>query len=431
MTDDAGEGASPVNLMSPEVMENPYPFYKLLRDQMPAFYIEQQDIWIVSRYADVLAVLRDPETFGQWDGSELVKSNPEMAEAREMMERTSADEGFRQVDTLVTCDPPAHSRYRSLMAHAWSAKRTSEDMEPRIEEIANELIDSFIERGSFDLVREYAYPLPIIVIAEILGVPISLLDTFKRWSDDFVAPLGGNLSKERMVECSKSILEFNRYFAEQLADRRSNPRDDVLTVMIQAQIDGERPLEDNEALSILAQLLVAGNETTTNAFGHTLWLILSTEGLLDRLIADDSLVDNIVEEALRVESPVQGLFRQVRVDTEIAGVAIPKGSSLLTLFASANRDDAQFPDAAQFDPERENARRHLAFGQGIHRCLGEPLARKELQLGTRLLLRRLSGLRLAPGHEPRHQPHPLLRGFGALHLEFEPGVTTPTSKTGA
>jgi cytochrome P450 len=229
------------------------------------------------------------------------------------------------------------------------------------------------------------------------------------------------IGHERQLECARSYVEFQHYFAAKLEERRREPRDDLMTDLINARVDKIEPLSIPEMLSILNQLLIAGNETTTNLIASAMMLLLQHPGQMASVVADNSLIPNFVEEALRLESPVQGLFRTAKVDTEVGGVAIPAGSRLVVMYGSGNRDDAHFPDGERFDVHRPNARTHVGFGQGIHFCLGAILARLEGRVAFETLLTRLRNIRLAGGrNDLTHTPSFILRGLKELHLEFDP-----------
>jgi len=282
------------------------------------------------------------------------------------------------------------------------------------------LIDSFIGDGQVELVRQFAVPLPLTVIADALGVPRTDMLKFKKWSDDSVAPLGGMISHEREIECAHSTVEFQHYFAAMLEERRIHPRDDLLTDLLHARIEGETSLTMGEMLNILQQLLVAGNETTTNLIASAMMLLVQNPAQMEALRAERSRIPNLIEEALRLESPVQGLFRMAKVDVEIGGVKIPAGSRIVVMYASGNRDDGKFVEAEKFDVCRANAKDHLAFGAGIHYCLGAPLARLEGKIAFEMLLDRLTNIRFTPGkNDFTHTPSFILRGLKELHLEFD------------
>jgi len=399
------------NPMAPETVEDPYEFYTALREQAPVYEVPGLGLYIVSRYDDVLQVVRNPKLFSSKSGPAAMPPAPEVVE----IVRT----GYVPVDTLLTNDPPAHARYRSLVNHAFTPSRVAR-LEPYMRALAHELIDTFAARGRVELVREFAVPFPLTIIADQLGVPRADMPAFKRWSDDSVAPLGGMISHQRQLECARSLVEFQRYFEEKVAALRGHPRDDMLSALVEARLEGGEPLNLAELLSILQQILVAGNETTTNLIASAMMLLLRHPDQLALVVADPSLVPNMIEEALRLESPATAMFRMATEETELAGVRIPKGARLVVHYAAANRDQRQFPDPDRFDVRRENARTHLAFGFGQHYCIGAGLARKEGAVAFEALLSRLGDLRFAAGNDFTHHPSFILRGLKELHVEFRP-----------
>ena len=381
---------SEFDFFDPAVAEDPYAFYDALRREAPVHPVPGLGFFLVTRYADVVQALRQPERFSSRFGQAMqARMGGPRKELLDVWSR-----GWMPVDTLLTNDPPSHTRFRGLVSKAFSARRVA-TIEPRVRKIAGDLVDGFLGSGRIDLVSGFAVPLPLTVIADQLGVPREDLPRFKKWSDDSVAPLGQMISPEREIACTESIVEFQHYFAGKLDERRAAPKDDLLSDLVQATIEGERPLDTGEMLSILQQLLVAGNETTTNLIGSAMLLLLRHPDQMARVRKDPSLVPNFVEEALRLEAPVQGMWRVAVEDAEIGGVAVPKGSFLMLRYGAANRDEAQFPDPDRFDVGRENARTHLSFGLGIHFCVGAPLARLELEVALGVLFARLPGLRLA------------------------------------
>jgi cytochrome P450 len=270
-------------------------------------------------------------------------------------------------------------------------------------------------------VHEFGVPLPLMVIARALGVRDGDLGAFKRWSDDFVVPVGNhNPPKERVADMLRSRKEFGDYFTQRIEERRRQPEDDLISDVVSARIDDEA-LTVPEMLGMFAQMLVAGNETTTKHIAWTVLMLCQDDALRSRVAADPSLVPQLVEESLRVESPVQGLYRTAVEDTEVAGVPIPAGSHLMLMYASGNRDPQQYPDPDVVDLDRANAKTHLAFGQGPHFCLGAALARAESRIAIETLLRRLPGLRLHPErHREEIEPSYVLHGLKELHLAFDP-----------
>jgi len=396
---------------APATVECPYAFYAAMRREAPVHYVPSRDFYIVSRYADIEQVLANTDVFSS-HGAPGYRPSPEV--------QAILTQGWLPVDTLLTNDPPAHRRFRSLVNKAFAPRRVTL-LEPSIRTIASELIDAFINARKVELMHQFAVLLPLTVIADALGVPRTDMPDFKRWSDDAVAPISGMIDHERELECASSTVEFQRYFAARLDERRAEPRDDILTDLIDARLEGERPLDTGEMLNMLQQLLVAGNETTTNLIGAAMLLLLQNPAQMAALRADHSRIPNFIEEALRFESPVQGLFRKAKTATELGGVKIPAGARLVLMYASANRDESHFAGADRFDIARENAREHLAFGGGIHYCLGAPLARMEAKVAFETMLSRTRDIRLAAGmNDFTHTPSFALRGLKVLHIEFDP-----------
>ena len=398
----------------PALLASPFEYYRALRAEAPVFRDPFTGIHHVASYDLVLEALRDFETysnrFAPSMGGGALAEDPELAE----MQKKS----YPAVDTMLTADPPEHRRFRGLVNKAFTPRRV-EGLQPGIERLADELIDRFAADGHFEVLSQLSVPLPLTVIADELGVPRADLPKFKRWTDGFTAQLSGLAVGEDAKEAARRIFEFQQYFAARVEEAKRGPREDVISDLVRARLEGERPLDMPETLSILQQLLVAGNETTAAAIAEGLLLLVRHPDQLRLVREDPSLVPNLVEEVLRLATPTASMWRKVTRDVVLGGVAIPPGSMLLLRFASANRDEARFPDADRFDVRRSNAAEHLAFGHGIHFCIGASLARKEMQVAFRALLDRLDGFRLSPGHpDPRHKPSVLLRGLAELHLDF-------------
>jgi cytochrome P450 len=401
------------NPFDPELLDQPFAYYAALRRHAPVYLDPLTGFFMVSTYAEICEVVRRPEVFSNRFGAALGGGGREpRAEVAEVMAG-----GWRPVDTMLTADPPEHKRFRGLVNKAFLPRRVN-GLVPAMEAISAELIDRFHARGAVELVGEYAVPLPLTVIADQLGVPRADLARFKVWSDAFVAQLSGLATPESELDSARKIVEFQHYFAAKLEERRAAPRDDILSDLVNARLEGERPLDVAESLSILQQLLVAGNETTASAIAEGMLLLATHPDQLARVKADPGLIPNLVEEVLRLATPTANMFRVVLADAEVAGVAIPKGSIVFLRYASANRDEKVFAEPDRFDVGRANAGEHLAFGLGIHFCLGAMLARAELGVAFRQLLARLPDFRLAPGERPRHKPSLILRGLGELRLEF-------------
>jgi cytochrome P450/nitrite reductase/ring-hydroxylating ferredoxin subunit len=394
----------------PEQRECPFDLYRRARQEMPIFYSERFDLWVVTRYDDIVRILKDPLHFSSAQSLAVGTAVPPEVQA-------VLDTGFPATPTMVTADPPVHTRFRELVGKAFTSRRVAQ-MEPHMRALAHRLIDHFYRDGHAEIVRQFAYPLPMEIIAEILGVPPTDMDTFKRWSDDMSARFGP-LPLEREVECAKSEVAFQHYFAARLDERRHHPRHDLLTDLLNARVKGITPLDTPESLSILKQLLIGGNETSTNLIGSMLLLLTQNPDQLDALLHDRTLLPNVVEEALRLDSPVQGLFRTATEEIVVGGVRIPQGAHLELLYASGNRDEAHFANPDRFDLHRTESNNHMAFGFGIHFCIGAPLARLEGRIALEAIVDRLPNLRLARGQTVEHHPHFFLRGLKRLELEWD------------
>ena len=335
------------------------------------------------------------------------------------------EKGWPQRNTLLTADPPVHTRFRKLVNLAFSMKRV-DAIEAEIRAIVERLVDAFPADGHIDFVRDFAIPLPVAVIASQIGIgeadgSISPegIATVKRWSDAFADRLGGMISKERELECAREVVEFQHAMKARIDARRENRTEDLLSDLVYATVEGERPLDDAELLSVLQQLMVAGNETTTSTLAGGVLLLIQNPDQEAKVRADPALIPNMVEEMLRLESPSAGLWRIVKRDAELGGVTVPGNSMMMLRYAAANRDPAKFEDPDRFDPARKNARSHLAFGRGIHMCVGNMLSRKELAVAFDVLLQKVKHFELAPGAELVHPPNMLLRGLRRLDLVVE------------
>jgi cytochrome P450 len=404
------------DFFSPEVIESPYEFYEAIRREAPVYQLPGTDIYMLSRWEDIRQVNRDTETFSN-NFQDLLKGPEPSPEAAAIYES-----GYEQPPTLLTLDPPEHKVFRSLINKVFSARRV-EKMHGYIEEVVDELIDGFIDKGECEFVHDFATPLPVYVIADQLGVPRKDLRRIKLWSDAFASRLGGLATPEEEVENARLIVEYQHYLAKIIEDRRANPQDDMISDLANNTIkhaDGERLMSVEELLSMIEQLLVAGNETTTSATTGGLLSLIQLSDQLQVLLDDPGMIDNAVEEILRLESPSAGLWRVVTRDTELKGVAIPKGALLQLRYAAANRDEQVFDDPERMDVCRKNADDHIAFGYGTHFCPGAFLGRKEMQVAFDRLLHRLTNIRLAEGkNDLTHWPNMVLRGLKELHITFD------------
>lgn len=370
---------------------DPFPLYRELRDGSPVLFDAAHGAWHVFRYDDVQRVLSDHAAFSSRMGG---SQQPEQA-------------GLF-ASSLISTDPPRHRQLRSLVSQAFTP-RAVDALEPRIVEIVDELLERVAGTGSMDLIDDLAYPVPVIVIAELMGIPSADRDRFRRWSDIVVSPVGeAGGAPDRTV----AQQEMGEYFVAMIEERRRTPGDDLISRLLAAQVDGEH-LSVMELLGFCALLLVAGNETTTNLLGNAVLTFAERPGMVERLRSESGALPSAIEEVLRFRSPVQSMYRVAADDAVLAGTSIPAGSRLVAWIGSANRDERQFPDPDTFSIER-HPNRHLAFGQGIHFCLGAPLARLEARVALSAVLERLPGLTLEPGAALQRVDSRIV--FGLRHL---------------
>lgn len=407
---------SDYNFFDPELLVCPYEFYKLAQEQAPIMELpspkSDAKLFLVTSYDLVSEILKDTKVFSS-NFSTLLAGKEEQDE---QLQKIYA-QGWPQINTLLTADPPEHERFRALVNKAFSSSRVNK-MHDLIIQIVDELIDSFIAQHKCEFVSEFAVPLPIKVIAQQLGVPQTDLPKFKQWSDAFIARLGHLLSREQEIECAKDVVAFQHYFHDVIESRKQQPQDDLITDLVQAKVAGERSLDTVELLSIIQQILVAGNETITSALTSGMLLLTNNQQQIPFLQADTSLLENFVEEVLRMESPTAGMWRVVTQDTTLQNIALKAGSLVIVRFDAANRDPRKFQEAERLDVRRQNASNHLSFGQGIHFCLGAMLARKQMYIAYERLLLRMKNIRLAQeGYQ--YLPNILMRTLKHLYIEFD------------
>jgi cytochrome P450 len=389
-----------MNFLSEDLLRNPYPLYAQMRGGSPVFEAPGGDIWMIFDYEGVKRALQDHDAFSS----------------------RAAPPGGGPLDWLIFFDPPRHTKLRAIIQRAFTP-RSIAGLEPRIRELSRGLLDETIERGEMDLAADYAVPLPMIVIAEMLGIPIEDRERFKRWGDAILTlsdTIGGGEAAAwaaRVFGAAK--VEMNDYLTGLLAERRAAPKDDLLTRLAEAEVDGER-LSQEEILAFFQLLLLAGTETTTNLINNAILCLIESPDQLARLLTARELIPSAIEEVLRYRSPVQAMFRETRRDIEVHGRVIPAGKLVLPILGSANRDPQQFEGADRFDISRD-PNPHVAFGHGIHFCLGAPLSRLEGRIALTDLLERVKGFKLASDApwEPRKAFH--VHGPSRLPIRFEPG----------
>lgn len=372
-------------------MNDPYDRYRRLRADGAVVRVADAT-WAVTRYEAVAAALGDTGAFAQAG--------------------TDAD------DVLAGADPPAHTRQRALVGHAWSVARTEAVSVPIVREVAGALVDGLRPRGTADLVGGFAAPLAARVLGRVLGIGEPDLGRVRSWVERDLLTLGGPLGADDRAAAEGARAALRAYLGTLVAARRAAPADDAISLMVHARAAGHEPLTDAEVVSISQQVLVAGTETVKNLLAiATLEVLGHTCGHGDR-VAGARLTAGAVEEALRLDAPVQSLVRIARTDVDLAGTRIPAGDAVVVLLGSANRDPRRFADPDRFDPARRAARAHLAFGHGAHFCLGAPLARAEARIALPALLSGLPGLRLDHPGAVTWSPHPFWRRLSALRARW-------------
>jgi cytochrome P450 len=377
---------------------NPFPHYRRMRETAPVFHDEQSGSWHAFRYDEVQRVLSEHATFSSRMGGDEPSETGQLFAA-----------------SLITTDPPRHRQLRSLVTQAFTPKAV-DALAPRISNLTEELLDRIASAGTANLIEALAYPLPVIVIAELMGIPPEDRDRFKQWSDVIVSQTRTGAENE---DHHATNAEMTGYFLDLIEQRRSLPGNDLISNLLRADIDGQR-LSVAELLGFCSLLLVAGNETTTNLIGNAVLCFTEVPGTIEQLLAEPSLLPQAIEEVLRYRSPVQSMYRVTAADTTLGDLRIPAGAPLVAWIGSANRDERHFERPDQFDIDRGPSR-HLAFGQGIHFCLGAPLARLEAKIALEAALSRLPGLTLTAGSRLERMNSTIVYGFKELPVSWQAG----------
>jgi cytochrome P450 len=411
------------------VVQCPYPHYRNMRDEAPVLELDGAQfgrpgdrIFAVSRHDDVKRILHDTTTFSSRFGSPAALVTPEL---RARLKEVVAD-GWPNVSTMLTEDPPVHTRYRKLVSRAFTPRRIKQ-LEPQIQAICDDLVDGFKGEARVDFMKQFAVPLPVRAVAAVLEVPDDRQAEFKKWADSSVAAIGKIISDDERVAAERDIIEQQHYFAGEIEQRRSEPRDDFLTDLLNAELPPEdsddekvdgHPLDMAEMLSIIRQIQVAGSETTASLVADLMVQLAANPDEWERLKADPDRAALVVEEGLRWASPNQGLFRIVTADTVIADTPVSAGSTVWVMYGSADHDDRVFERPEDFRPDRPNLNQHIAFGHGIHFCLGAALARLEAVIAMQTLARRIDTISVVDPDSLRYGSSFILRGLEALEVEL-------------
>ncbi|MFK8020559.1 MAG: cytochrome P450 [Pseudomonadales bacterium] len=376
----------------PALLDNPYPIYQKWREETPIWWAEDINAWVISRYDDVRGVLKDAQLF----------SSNSMGEMQEQA----------MALPLLTDDPPRHTQLRAIVNKAFTS-RTLKQMEVEVAELVEEMLDEIAGQNVVDISSSFTIPLPVVIIARLMGIPTDLKDDFKRWSDALTGTGEATSLEDRLPD----IMAMAEYFQSVITDRRANPGDDLISAVVQAKVE-EDFLVDQDIVGFCILLLIAGNETTTNLLSNLLNHLADDPETWNELRSDPGKIDAAAEEILRFDGPVHWVNRKATADTEFHGQTVKAGDAVYAILGSANRDAAHYDKPDEFRLDRGRADHHT-FGHGIHFCIGAPLARMEARYALEGLFRRYKGVKHAQYGENERTHSSMLRGFHHLWLELE------------
>ncbi len=417
----AGSPLGSVSLTDPLIVAHPNEFYRSMRQQDPLYYDEKIGMYLVSRYDDVVAVLRDPITFSDKLGYEALYASGHFEEFKQILERDGG--GF--FPDAIKDDPPAHTRVRRLMENAFTAHRVA-TLAPGITAIVVHLIEKLADKAAagdaVDGVNDFAVPLTIAVICEQLGINQVNVHKIQRWSQAVTAQISQMQSREQMLENAKQMCELQNFIIAEMKAREHAPREDMISDIVHAQLEDGGKLTFKEAVSLIRALIIAGNETTATAIGNLLFVFATQPDVARTLrdsVDDDRVVTRFVEELLRVQPPVRGLAKMTTREVELGGRLLPNRAHLLVLYASGNDDETVFDCPRRFDLNRSNLGKHVAFGVGVHRCIGASLSRMEIKVAAQELTRRIDSIKLTvPVEEIEYLPTVATRTIRKLPLRL-------------
>jgi cytochrome P450 len=407
-----------VSFLEPAINADPFPTYERLLAEKPIYFDPAVNFFIVTRYDDIRRILADPKTFSSASWLDSAQKQVHSEHAEKMRERFEA-KGWIPVPTLGTTDNPRHNELRTIFDAAFRPARIKE-MEGAIRETAEGLVDAF-PQNPVEIVSAFAVPLPLIVICQQTGARREDVWRIKAWMDALISRAGFMLTEEQEGHVVDQLIEAQHYFKKAIDELRGKPDGTVLGDLVNASIGSGGSMSDAELMSnIMDSIFLAGTETTTNSISGGIRILCSQPELFTRIKSDmDKYLRVFVEEVLRLETPSQGIYRVVATQTEIHGVTLPPGSVLHLRIAAANRDDRKFPAPCDLDLERKNSGGHLAFGSGIHHCIGAPLARREMHWAFMTLLTRFNGVRFSPEQqEIEYLPNYMFRSIRKLQVEF-------------
>lgn len=406
-------------MADPVLRAHPNAYYEALRREDPVHFDDKLNMWLVSRYEDVVAVLRDPITFSDKLGYEAMYASGYFEEFKQILDRDGG--GF--FPDVIKDDPPAHTRVRRLLEKAFTAHRVA-TLEPAITETIVGFIEKLADRAQdgmvVDGVNDFAVPLTISVICEQLGIGQFNAEKIQRWSGAVTAQISKMQGREAMIENAKLICELQHFIIQEMKDREANPREDMISDLVHAKTDDGGTLTFAEAVSLVRAMIIAGNDTTATAIGNLLFVLATQPEVAETLRAsvdDERALNRFVEELLRLEPPVRGLAKMTIEEVELGGTKLPKHAHVLVLYASGNDDETKFECPRHFDHTRRNIAQHVAFGVGVHRCVGASLARMEIKVAAREIIKRWDNIKLAiPVEELTYLPTVATRSLERLPM---------------
>lgn len=416
----AGHGKlAGASLTDPAILAQPNAFFQQMRQEDPVHYDEKLGMWLVSRYEDIVTVLRDPIVYSDKHGYAAQYASGFFEDFKKILET----EGGGFFPDVIKDDPPAHTRVRRLLDKAFTAHRVA-TLEPGITRVIVELIEKLAAQAAggkvVDGVNDFAVPLTIAVICEQLGIAQFNARKIQEWSGAVTAQIGRMQNREQMVANARLICELQNFIIAEMKSRQESPREDMISDLVHARLEDGSTLTFAEAVSLVRAMVIAGNDTTATAIGNLLYVLATrpeVAKLLEDSVDDDRMLNRFVEELLRIEPPVRGLAKMTTTETVLGGQKLPAHAHLLVLYASGNDDENQFACPRNFDPNRGNIAKHVAFGVGVHRCVGASLARMEIKVAARELIRRIKDIRLAiPVEQIKYLPTVATHSLESLPL---------------
>ena len=403
---------SDLNIYDPSFSINPFSTYEELHLNNPIIYLKNSDSWLVTSADLITEICSQPHLFSNDISVLLAGLHSEKPKVKKILEQ-----GLPQVPVLLMSDPPDHSRFRRLVGMAFSGPRIN-IIESEIRKISSNLLDNLKANKSWDFISEYAIPMPVNVIGGQLGLSQNDIKKIRPWSDAFTDRLSGMISEEREEACAHAVVDFQKTMEHQITLRRNYKHDDLLSDLVSASSDGDKPLSNAEIVSVIQQIMVAGNETSTSAMAEGIKLLIENPTQMKLLRQDTSLLKNTVEEILRLASPVAGSWRIATRDITISENNIKKGDKVMLRFAAGSRDSEMFNQPNKMDITRQNSKTHYAFGRGIHTCVGNMLARKEINICLEHMINKFETIELADYDKAHaYNPNVMLRGLKVLNIE--------------